>query len=211
LGRRRAAGPAAALHLGIYGRIPVRHAENWLHPNSFLGTPLVRKGREEAFWKAVLDRLDGEPWARSFLHLCKLVEGGPVLAGLTSAAGKLGRPCDIVYRFERAMLESSLSPEAYFETTVRKKKRKELKRLSNRLAELGHVETRWLGSREELRPWCDDFLALEAAGWKGKAGSALACDPATERFFREAVAGPSTRPSSTSSASTSTAGRWRCW
>lgn len=172
---------------GTYGRLPVRHVENWLHAHSFLGTPLVRAGREEDFWVAAIEALDREPWARSFLHLCKLVEDGPVFAGLCSAAQKVGRRCDVVFRFERALLESDLSPQAYYERTVRKKKRKELKRLSTRLAELGTVETRILASPDELGSWCDAFLALEAAGWKGKAGSALACNPATETFFREAV------------------------
>lgn len=173
---------------GRYAHLPVRHVENWLHPHNFLGTPLVRRGREEDFWRAALQALDGQSWARSFLHLCKLVDGGPVLAGLFSAARALGRPCDVVYRFERALLESSLSPQAYYEATVRKKKRKELKRLTNRLAELGQVETRWLDSEDQLEGWCDSFLALEAGGWKGQAGSALACDPATERFFRTVIA-----------------------
>jgi CelD/BcsL family acetyltransferase involved in cellulose biosynthesis len=115
------------------------------------------------------------------------VEDGPVFEGLVAATRRLGRRCDIVYRFERALLESDLPPQAYYERTIRKKKRKELKRLSNRLSEMGQVETRRLARREELPGWCDDFLELEAAGWKGKAGSALACDHHTAQFFREAV------------------------
>jgi CelD/BcsL family acetyltransferase involved in cellulose biosynthesis len=172
-----------------YGRITVGHAENWLHVHSFLGTPLVRRSREEAFWRAAIETLDREPWAKSFLHLVKLVEDGPVLRGLQSAAQSLGRRCDIVYRFERALLESRLSPDAYYESTVRKKKRKELKRLSNRLAEAGEVVTRSLTSAEELRDWCDQFLSLEAAGWKGRGGSALTCNSRVEAFFRQAVEG----------------------
>ena len=54
--------------------------------------------------------------------------------------------------------------------------------------ELGAV-TRSLAPDEDITPWCDAFLALEQAGWKGRAGSALGCDPRTEAFFREALAG----------------------
>lgn len=172
-----------------YGRAPVHHVQNWLHFHNFLGSPLVRAGREEAFWAALLDALDREPWAKSFLHIEKLTEGGPVHRGLAAAAQALGRPCDIVHRCERALLASNLSPQEYYERTVRKKKRKELKRLSARLAEIGRVETRSLAHEAELLPWCNDFLALERTGWKGEAGSALACATETEAFFTEAVTG----------------------
>ncbi len=172
-----------------YARLPVPHVINWLHFHSFLGTPVVRAGAERDFWKAVLQLLDGQPWAKSFLHLTGLVENGSVHRGLIDAARELGRPCDTVHRSERALLESDLSAQAYYERTVRKKKRKELKRLSGRLSELGAVELRTLGSADELQPWSDAFLELERSGWKGERGSALACDPGTAAFFREALEG----------------------
>lgn len=172
-----------------YGRMPVRHVQNWLHFHSFLGSPLIRVGHERDFWTAVIKALDEEPWASGFLHLEGISEGGPVHRGLMEASRGMNRACDIVYRSQRALLASSLSAQAYFERTVRKKKRKELKRLAARLAELGKVEYRALASADELESWCDAFLALERAGWKGKAGSALACDRTTELFFRQAVAG----------------------
>jgi CelD/BcsL family acetyltransferase involved in cellulose biosynthesis len=178
------------VHLGQrYGRLNVRHVTNWLHFHSFLGTPLVRRGAERAFWSAVLRLLDDVSWAKGFLHLTGLVEDGPVHRGLVEAAAGIGRPCDVVHRSRRALLQSDLSAEAYYERTIRKKKRKELKRLASRLAELGTVETRTLGTAEELDSWTDAFLQLERSGWKGDRGSALACDLGTRAFFREAIEG----------------------
>jgi CelD/BcsL family acetyltransferase involved in cellulose biosynthesis len=98
-------------------------------------------------------------------------------------------PGAIVHREVRAFLESDLSPGAYYERAVRQKKRKEIRRLRNRLAELGEVRTRILDDASALDAWCDTYLALEKAGWKGQSGSALACDAETELFFRRAVAG----------------------
>lgn len=172
-----------------YGRIPVPHVENWRHHHLFLGTPLVRAGREAAFWQVLLDVLDDADWAHGFLHVRDLAEGGAVHRGLEQAAAEAGRPCAIVYREQRAFLQSRLSATAYYEETIRKKKRKELARLRNRLAGHGSLETRELRRAEDVQPWCDAFLALERSGWKGRKGSALACRPATEAFFREAVAG----------------------
>ena len=172
-----------------YGRMRASHVENWQHHHDFLGTPLVRGGAEQAFWSAILDHLDRSDWAPGFLHASGLVEDGPVHRGLEAAARALGRSCPIVHRTVRAELASSLSPTAYYEARVRKKKRKELKRLQTRLAEMGDVSAQTLACDEDVGPWIDQFLALERAGWKGRAGSALGCAPATETFFREAVTG----------------------
>jgi CelD/BcsL family acetyltransferase involved in cellulose biosynthesis len=171
-----------AVHEG-YARLPVRILQNWVHDQMFLGTPLVAAGEEHAFWTAILETLDAAAWAPGLFHIRGLVEHGPVHRGLVEARRGL-----TVHRRVRALLESELSPEAYYAQAVRQKKRKEIRRLRNRLAEQGPVEARILNDAGELEAWCATYLALEQAGWKGEAGSALASDPATEAFFREVVA-----------------------
>ena len=171
-----------------YGRTPVRHVQNWVHRQSFLGTPLVRRGRERDFWAEILGLLDQADWAPGFLHLTGIVEDGPVHRGLAAAAAQLGRPCSIVHRSCRAMLESNLGPQAYREAAVRKKKRKELGRLWSRLSEQGDLRYETLERAEDVERWSADFLALEAKGWKGNAGTALAADPRSASFFREIIA-----------------------
>jgi CelD/BcsL family acetyltransferase involved in cellulose biosynthesis len=172
-----------------YGRIPVAFLRNWRHNQCFLGTPLIRAGREADFWVEALEALDAAPWARSFFHLNSVAEGGPVHLGLAEAAARLGRPSPVVHRRSRAMLASNLSPRAYYEAAVRTKKRKEYRRQSARLAELGTLVCDTLGADGDARAWCDSFLALEASGWKGRLGSALAVDPASAAFFRDAFLG----------------------
>jgi CelD/BcsL family acetyltransferase involved in cellulose biosynthesis len=165
-----------------YARLPVRIVQNWAHDQMFLFMPLIAAGEERAFWAAVLDTLDAADWASGLLHLRGLVENGPVHRGLLEARSGV-----TVHREVRAFLESNLSPEAYYEQAVRQKKRKEIRRLGNRLAERGPVAARALYDPADLDAWCSAYLALEQAGWKGEAGSALAGNPATEAFFREAV------------------------
>jgi CelD/BcsL family acetyltransferase involved in cellulose biosynthesis len=172
-----------------YGRTPVRYVQNWRHHHQFLGAPLVRQGREADFWRALLVALDGSDWAPGFLHLRDLVEGGPLYRGLVAASAGLGRSASIVHRESRAFLESSLPAADYYSHTVRKKKRKELARLRNRLMELGSLTARMFEPGDDLAAWCDAFLELERSGWKGREGSALACTAATEHFFRDALAG----------------------
>jgi CelD/BcsL family acetyltransferase involved in cellulose biosynthesis len=172
-----------------YGRMPIPHVSNWAHYQCFMGTPLVRAGDEVAFWLALIAWLDRSKWAVGLLSLRGLLEGGPVHKALVQAAEQLGRPCATVHRYERAALASDLSPEAYLEANVRAKKRKELRRLSNRLAEIGTVTFSLLSDSASITHWCDEFLALEAAGWKGDYGAALGNSDSTTAFFRDVIRG----------------------
>jgi hypothetical protein len=170
-----------------YGRMPLAHVQNHLHHNVFLGTPLVRPGYERAFWDGLLLRLDEAKWSKGLLCLTDLVEGGPLVEALEFVAAKWGRSCDTVYRAERAFLKSDLDAESYYETTVRKKKRKEIKRLLSRLTEMGDVKCQTLSIPVDVDSWCDDFLHLERSGWKGETGSPLGATRRTEAFFRDIV------------------------
>lgn len=172
-----------------YGLITVKHTVNWHSAQSFYGAPLIRDGYETPFWIAVLDTLDAALWAPNFLRVMSIEEDGAAHRGLIAAAKLRHRTAPTVHRMERAMLDSVLSPDAYLDQAVRGKKRKELRRLSNRLAELGSVSRRVLHSDDNLHDWITDFLTLEAAGWKGSDGAALANTPQSEAFFREAVEG----------------------
>ena len=163
----------------FYARLPVAVVSNWCHDQAFLGTPLVEAGEEEAFWDAAIAALNAADLSANLVHLWRMAESGPVARALGGA---------IVHRRIRAFLHSDLTPAAYYEQAVRQKKRKELRRLRNRLADLGKVAFRVLDDGAALDSWCDAFLALEKAGWKGAEGTALACDPAGEAFFREIMA-----------------------
>lgn len=169
-----------------YGRWPVPHSQNWRHPNCFLGTPLVRPGHEAAFWQALLADLDRKLGAGLFLHLYGIATDGPVFAALQTLCARQQRNCDIVLAEERAMLATDLDGQAYYEQVVRKKKRKELARLRNRLAELGTIGTVQGCEPAGLDAWLGEFLALEQSGWKGRNGSALADMDETRRLFLEA-------------------------
>ncbi len=172
-----------------YGRLPLVHVENWLHANAFLGTPLVRAGDEAAFWAAALAAIDAARFARGLVHLSGLAADGPVFAGLRQACAAQRRPLPIVLSEARAALHpAGHSPASYWEAAVRGKKRKELRRQEARLADLGTVaHLHGLAPGQGIADWCDAFLALEAAGWKGEGGSALAHDAAKAAFFRRVI------------------------
>ncbi len=172
-----------------YAGLPLRHRRNWLNHNAFLGTPLVRKGGEIRFWQLLLAHLDTLRGSDLFLHLSGLPTEGPMAAALGHVCRAERRRFALVHREERALLEHGLAPEAYLETHVRGKKRKELRRQHKRLAEEGMLAFERLSGTEALDAWVDEFLALERAGWKGTNGSALSCAPGTEALFRHCLHG----------------------
>ena len=167
-----------------YGRLPLRHVTGWAHPNHFLGLPLVRAGFETLFWSILFGWCDAAPWARTLVHVPRLTEDGPLHHALASVAAGRGGAAVAVHREERALLDSNLSPEGYWDEAVRPKKRKELRRQANRLAEQGSVAFRRWAVGDTVEPWIAAFLDLEARGWKGRAGSALASHGDTEAWFR---------------------------
>ncbi len=172
-----------------YGRWPMPHVQNWLHHNAFLGTPLVRAGYEEIFWRTYLAQLDHEPGQALFAHLHCLTISGALAAALERVCTDQRRRWALVQRTERAFLDGSLSAEAYLENAVRSKKRKELRRQKNRLSEEGALTFARDSSATGLDEWTHEFLALEHCGWKGESGSALACADETRTLFAEILSG----------------------
>jgi CelD/BcsL family acetyltransferase involved in cellulose biosynthesis len=169
-----------------YGR-PLPHWRNWLHANAFLGVPLVARGFEQAFWRELLAWADDYAAGALFLHLAEMPLHGPLFGALRAVLVEQRRPAALVHRHERAMLRSGLSPQEYYQQSINKKRRKELSRLYKRLAERGDLVIERKADAAGIDAWLDEFLALERAGWKGQAGSALACQPETEALFRDAM------------------------
>lgn len=175
-----------------YGR-PIPHLASWLHANCFLGAPLVAAGLERPFWRALLAWADSHAGTALFLHLRDLPLSGALHQALTEVLAEQDRDAALVHREERALLASDEPPEAYFEAALSGKKRKELRRQFARLSELGEIRLERSTDAQALDSWIEQFLALELAGWKGLAGSALATQPATAHIFRESLHGAAKR------------------
>lgn len=171
-----------------YGH-PLPHWRNWLHANAFLGAPLIAKGFEAAFWRELLAWSDRQARGALFLHLAQMPGEGPVHGALARILAETGRAASTVTREQRALLQSRLEPDAYLEQSLSGKKRKELRRQHRRLAAEGTLAVERTDSADGLDQWTHEFLVLEKSGWKGAAGSALACDAATEALFAAALHG----------------------
>lgn len=172
-----------------YGPIPLLHWTNWTHANHFHGAPLVRAGREMLFFGTLFDWCCAQPRGRLLLQWSGLTMDGPLHRALGELAALRGHAAPVVHHETRAFLQTDLSPELYWDGAVRAKKRKELRRQTNRLAELGAIEQRHWQAGDPVEPWIDAFLSLELEGWKGSEGSALASDPGTAAWARAIIMG----------------------
>lgn len=176
-----------------YQRWPLPHLRTWLHHNCFVAAPLVARGAERAFWAAFLAWSDANGGPALFAHLPEIPIDGYLAGALRAEAAAQGRRLELVHREERALLDSDLTPADYLEQAVRGKKRKELRRQQTRLSEEGKLKLERFADDRCLATWIDHFLALEASGWKGAAGSALAAHDATTGLFRDALRGAAER------------------
>lgn len=160
-------------------------ARSWNHPYGFLWTPLVDRDAVERVAHA-LTRAPALWRARAFVVLEAIAEGS--LSAALLAAPAAGPTAPFAHSgFVRAAVRRRAHDD-YVATHVGGKQRREMRRTRRILDEL-------LGGEPELVDASDDpgaaerFLALESGGWKGRAGSALASDPAHAAFFRELWSG----------------------
>jgi CelD/BcsL family acetyltransferase involved in cellulose biosynthesis len=168
----------------------ITHATGWLHANAFCGAPLILAGHEDAFWRDMLAHFDCSARRALFLHLPKLPADGPANAALERVlAGQGTRAHYLAAEENRALLTGDIAAADYLEAAMSAKKRKELRRQHNRLAEEGGLSFDRVEGAEGLAEWIAEFLALEAAGWKGAGGSALASAADTRALFAEALTG----------------------
>jgi hypothetical protein len=104
---------------------------------------------------------------------------GATFTALEAAAAVLGRQVKILRFDERAALQSGDS--------LRSERHKRARRALRKLSEAGRIETRIGIGGAEAADLPGIFLSLEASGWKGRAGTALASSPGTLAFAKEVL------------------------
>jgi CelD/BcsL family acetyltransferase involved in cellulose biosynthesis len=167
-----------------YSRLPVRYVATWMHKHCFFAAPLVRRGAEAAFFSAFFHAVENRG---AFLRLRHLDASGPLYAAAKAAAIATGRLSAPSARYERAMLKAPWTTDEYLKESMRGKHRKDLRRRRARLEETGALSLERCGSNDDLEAWTEEFLAIEASGWKGQAGTAMRQDQASAMFFKDAV------------------------
>lgn len=166
--------------------VPVMRA--WSNPFGPVGTPLVDYDDPLGVVEDCLAIL-----SRPHLQLPQVLVlpdmrlEGQMARVLRSVAETRQLSLITVAEVERPVLDSELEGDAYLKASLRPHHVREFRRLRRRLEELGAVAHEVARGPEEVRTAMESFLALEAAGWKGRKGTAMTVDRFQAAFAREAV------------------------
>ncbi len=152
----------------------------------FSGLPLLRSGREKDALQALLEDLSAR--GACALELATVPADGPV----AQAARQLARDAGdlqtvIMARWRRAALDATRDPEEWWRQDVSSSSRRKWTRLRRRMEREGKVHFRAMKPDEDPGPWLSTFMKLEAAGWKGRAGTAIASNAPLQRFVTDTV------------------------
>ena len=113
---------------------------------------------------------------------------GPAMKAFTENLKRDGQRPRVLQSYLRASLDSTREADALLQDALGTKKLKELRRQRHRLAEHGAVSFEVARSPDEVAAAIETFMGLEASGWKGQRGTALAQDHGDAAFIRRATA-----------------------
>lgn len=160
----------------------------WSNHFGPLGTPLVdAEGAGEVMdhFLEVLGR--DEMRLPSVLVLPDVRLNGPFAQMARAIAMSRNLPVDITGEHARPMLESLLDGEAYLKNSIKSSHMREMRRQWGHLEKLGRVSYEVARQPQDIRLRMEEFLLLEASGWKGKKRTAMLSDRLRAAFAREAV------------------------
>jgi CelD/BcsL family acetyltransferase involved in cellulose biosynthesis len=167
-------------------RVPLPAATTWQHTYRYVGTPLVRPDAlDDAPEQALVLLADLAPW----LVLDQLYLDGPVAQAFARAAARRGALWTSYGVWDRPVVHHTDTGSATGALSARSAKglRRQRRHLES---DLGPVRSHDTQRTEPggLSQQVEAFLALEQAGWKGCAGTALASRAGDTAFFRELCA-----------------------
>lgn len=181
---RRLVGFFPLEHADTFRKLPLQHVRLWRHEHCFLATPLLQGDFVRASFELVTD------WAKD--QGLKLIEMNLVSADavILEALNEVLDANDYERHFthyDRAVLIPKESSDEYLQAVLKRKRRKDFDRQFRQLKKMGDLRWRHHDDVDSLDRVMDEFLALEASGWKGEQGTALKSKQQDARFFRSMV------------------------
>lgn len=159
----------------------------WTHPYAPFGAPLVDRDEPDAAVAAFLDHVETDERLPKLVLLPFIATEGGFAAALAKALLRHGGALEIFGAHQRALLAPSAERLTYLDRALGHKKHKELRRQRRRLLDMGQLKTLTARESDKIPRALADHLALEAAGWKGRRGTAAAQDGAVRGFIEAAL------------------------
>lgn len=155
--------------------------------HGYLSTPVIdRNGLDETL-DAMLDAIAADPNLPKIVALDAMGTDGATYEALVRVLARRGSAPAVFARSQRPKLASALDGNAYLEKSLSSSTRKKLRQHRRRLSEKGALVSTIVSEPNAVRRTLEEFLAMEASGWKGREGTALLSDKADAAFMRGAV------------------------
>ena len=158
--------------------LPLPALESYGHRHCLLSTPLVRAEGAAETLAALIESLRADVSVAGFKYI---PSEGPFCRALMAT----GVRCLALDGYSRPVLRRARDGTAYINEFISGKDRQELRRRERRLREQGTLKRIALAADDDVGRWIEEFLRLEAAGWKGREGTAMNCSDANRRFLTE--------------------------
>ena len=160
----------------------------WANPFGPLGTPLVDAEGAGEIMDHFLEALGREEMRLpSVLVLPDIRLNGPFAQMARAIAMSRNLPVDVTNEQARPILESLKDGETYLKDSIKSSHMREMRRQWGHLAKLGAATYQVARQPGDIRMRMEEFLLLEASGWKGKKRTAMLSDRLRAAFAREAV------------------------
>ncbi|MGH6664953.1 MAG: GNAT family N-acetyltransferase, partial [Pseudolabrys sp.] len=185
-GRKRLAGfwafaagrpPRSIIPLSVLAAPPFGQA--------FLASPVIDRDLLDATLQAMFDHIATDASLPKIIALDDMRDDGATTQALRRVLDARGSAPAILRRFMRPRLAATLDAKQYLEKALSASRRKKLRQRRRGLAEKGALESKIISEPEAVGRALEDFLRLEAAGWKGRKRTALLCNPPDATFTRE--------------------------
>ncbi|MBC7576735.1 MAG: GNAT family N-acetyltransferase [Tardiphaga sp.] len=154
-------------------------------PYGTLNTPLLDREQADAAVSGLMAQARASG-ARALI-LRDMSLGGAAMQAITAVAARGGITVRVLRSHYRACLDATSDADELLRDALGAKKLKELRRQRNRLAEHGDIRFEIARSANEVAAALEQFLTLEASGWKARRGTALVQDAGDAAFIRGAT------------------------
>jgi CelD/BcsL family acetyltransferase involved in cellulose biosynthesis len=156
------------------------------HPYGTLCTPPLDRDMAEAAVSQLM--LKARKAGARALILRDMSLDGPAMKAVAESLKREDLRPRVLQSYLRASLDATRDADALLHDALGGRKLKELRRQRHRLAEHGAVGFDVARSPDDVATAIETFMRLEASGWKGERGTALAQDEGDAAFIRRATA-----------------------
>jgi hypothetical protein len=166
-----------------YKGLPVSVLSLWKHLYCFLCTPLIRADRARECLSAFFDWLTSARESAPLVEFNYVSGEGPFNQALVDCLNERLNLSFVSAIYNRALFKPRADADEYLRAAMSREHRKDVRRRQRRFSEQGRVEFAALEMEDDPRAWLEEFMQLEASGWKRELGGVIASKQEYSDYF----------------------------